>query len=224
MARARVCSFVNQKGGVGKTTLSINVAAEKARRGRRVLLLDADPQGSALDWQAQRGRQERKPLISVVGFPRDTIHREIDHLGRGYDDIIIDAPGRVEAVARAVIMASDVVLIPVQPSPYDVWASADVLALLEQSQVYKPELESAWVINRRIVGTSIGRDIRLQLSGYGPRLLEASVAQRVIYLESAACGLAVYESDPGGVADDEISDVTNELEAISNGKQTAQPH
>lgn len=215
MTHKRVYSFVNQKGGVGKTTLAVNVAAEKARRGRRVLLLDADPQGSALDWQAQRGRQEHPPLVSVVGFPRDTIHREISQLGEGYDDIIIDAPGRIEAVARAVIMASDVVVIPVQPSPYDVWASADVLALLEQSQVYKPELESAWVINRKIVGTSIGRDIRAQLSDYGPRLLGATVAQRVIYSEAAARGLAVYESDPGGVADDEIQDVTNELEGIN---------
>lgn len=215
MTRKRVTSFVNQKGGVGKTTLAVNVAAEKARRGRRVLLLDADPQGSALDWQAQRGRQEHPPLVSVVGFPRDTIHREIDQVGEGYDDIIIDAPGRVEAVARAVIMASDVVVIPVQPSPYDVWASADVLALLEQSQVYKPELESVWVINRKIVGTSIGRDIRAQLSDYGPQLLGATVAQRVIYSEAAARGLAVYESDPGGVADDEIREVTTELEKIN---------
>ena len=215
MTRKRVTSFVNQKGGVGKTTLAVNVAAEKARRGRRVLLLDADPQGSALDWQAQRGRQEHPPLLSVVGFPRDTIHREIDQLGEGYDDIIIDAPGRIEAVARAVILASDVVAIPVQPSPYDVWASADVLALLELAQVYKPELESAWVINRKIVGTAIGRDIRAQLSEYGPRLLGATVAQRVIFSEAAARGLAVYETDPGGVADDEIRDVTSELEKIN---------
>lgn len=76
--------------------------------------------------------------MSVVGFPRDTIHREIEQLGEGYDDIIIDAPGRVEAVARAVIMASDVVVIPVQPSAYDIWASADVLALLEHPRSINP--------------------------------------------------------------------------------------
>lgn len=212
-----VFSFVNQKGGVGKTTLAVNIAAEKARHGRRVLLLDADPQGSALDWQAQRGRQEHPPLVSVVGFPRDTIHREIGQLGEGYDDIVIDAPGRIEAVARAVIMASDVVVIPVQPSPYDVWASADVLTLLEQSQVYKPELRAAWVINRRIVNSSIGRDVKQQLSSHGPQLLESTVAQRVIYSEAAARGLAVHEADPGGIADSEIRDLTTELEAISNG-------
>ncbi|WP_204810536.1 ParA family partition ATPase [Mycobacterium riyadhense] len=213
-----IYSFVNQKGGVGKTTLAVNVAAERARRGRRVLLVDADPQGSALDWQAQRGHLNHPPLVVVVGFPRDTIHREIGQLGDGYDDIVIDAPGRVEAVARAVIMASDVVVIPVQPSPYDVWASADVLALLEQSQVYKPELAAAWVINRRIVNTGIGRDVKAQLTDYSPRLLEASVAQRVIFSDSAARGLAVHEADPGGVADTEIRAVTDELEAYTNGQ------
>lgn len=216
MTLPRVTSFVNQKGGVGKSTLAVNVAAEKARRGRRVLLLDADQQGTALDWQAQRGRLEHPPLMSVVGFPRDTIHREIEQLGEGYDDIIIDAPGRVEAVARAVIMASDVVVIPVQPSAYDIWASADVLALLEQSQIYKPVI-AVWVINRRIVNTKIARDVKQQLSEYGPRLLEANVANRVIYSEANGLGLAVYESDPGGVADDEIRAVTTELEAINHG-------
>lgn len=213
-----IYSFVNQKGGVGKTTLAVNVAAERARRGRRVLLIDADPQGSALDWQAQRGRLEHPPLITVVGFPRDTIHREIGQLGDGYDDIVIDAPGRVEPIARAVIMAGDLVVIPVQPSPYDVWASADVLALLEQSQVYKPELIAAWLINRRIVNTAIGRDIKAQLTNFGPRLLEATVAQRVIFSEAAARGLSVHESDPGGVADTEIREVTDELEAMTDGR------
>lgn len=213
-----IYSFVNQKGGVGKTTLAVNVAAERARRGRRVLLIDADPQGSALDWQAQRGRMERASLIAVAGFPRDTIHREIDQLGAGYDDIVIDAPGRIEAVARAVIMACDVVVIPVQPSPYDIWASGDVLSLIEQSQVYKPELSAVWAINRRIVGTSIGRDINKQLRDHGPRLLEATVAQRVIFSESAARGLAVYEADPSGVAAAEIEALTTELEAITNGE------
>ena len=215
MATARVYSFVNQKGGVGKTTLAVNVAAELARRDRRVLLLDADPQGSALDWQAQRGRLEHPPLVSVVGFARDTIHREVKSLGEGYDAVVIDAPGRAEAVARAVILAADVVVIPVQPSPYDIWASADVLKLIEESTVYKAELAAAWLINRRIVNTSIGRDIRAQLSDHGPRLLEGTVAQRVIYSEAAALGMAVHEVDPGGIADDEIRAITTELEGLT---------
>ncbi|MDX1887909.1 ParA family partition ATPase [Mycolicibacterium sp. 120270] len=215
--RTKVWGFVNQKGGVGKTTLAVNHAAELARRGRRVLLIDGDSQGSALDWQAQRARMELAAIIAVVGFPRDTIHHEVEQHRGDYDDIVIDAPGRAESVARAVIVASDVVIIPVQPSPYDIWASGEVLALLEQSRVFRPELVAAWVINRRIVNTAIGRDIKSQLEGHGPRLLDATIAQRVIFSEAAARGLAVYEADPGSVADSEIQALTTELEAITNG-------
>ena len=79
------------------------------------------------------------------------------------------------------------------------------------------KLRAAWVINRRIVNSSIGRDVKQQLSSHGPQLLESTVAQRVIYSEAAARGLAVHEADPGGIADSEIRDLTTELEAISNG-------
>ena len=79
-----IFGVLNQKGGVGKTTLSVNLAACLARTGARVLLIDADPQGSALDWAAAR---QGTALFSVVGFPRPTIHKEIAQLGQGYDHI-----------------------------------------------------------------------------------------------------------------------------------------
>ena len=135
-----IIGFLNQKGGVGKTTLSVNIAATLAESGSRVLLIDADPQGSALDWAAAR---QADPIISVVGFPRATIHREIAQIGQGYDHIIIDGPPRVTDLARSAIMASDIVLIPVQPSPYDIWASEEVVKLIDEARVYKETLKSA---------------------------------------------------------------------------------
>jgi len=125
-----IVGVLNQKGGVGKTTLSVNLAASLARTGANVLLIDADPQGSALDWAAARNDE---PLFSVVGFPRPTLHKDITKLGQGYDHIIIDGPPRVTDLARSAIMASDVVLIPVQPSPYDIWAADEVVKLIEES-------------------------------------------------------------------------------------------
>ena len=210
-----IYGFLNQKGGVGKTTLAVNVAVQLARGGRRVLLVDADPQGSALDWAAQRARGEVPPVITVVAFPRDTLHREIGQLGVGFDDVVIDGPPRVEGLARSAILASDVVVIPVQPSPFDVWACAEVLGLIEQSVIYKPDLKSVFTINRRIVNTAIGRDVKAELRNHGPRLLDATVAQRVVFTEAAARGLAVSEADPGGVADDEVRQLTKELEEFS---------
>ena len=109
-----VIAFLNQKGGAGKTTLSIHIATELAVTAR-VLLIDADPQGSALDWAAQRDESAR---FSVVGFPKPVLHREIDALGNGYDWVIIDGPPRVNELARSAIAACSLVLIPVQPSPF----------------------------------------------------------------------------------------------------------
>ena len=203
-----IFGVLNQKGGVGKTTLSVNLAACLARTGARVLLIDADPQGSALDWAAAR---QREPLFSVVGFPRPTIHKEIAQIGRGYDHIIIDGPPRVTDLARSAIMASDIVVIPVQPSPYDIWAAEEVVKLIEEARVYKENIKSVFVVNRKITNTAIGRDVRDALAAYPVHVLQASVAQRVVFAEAAAQGQAIFEVDAAGPAVAEMEAVAAEL-------------
>jgi len=203
-----IVGVLNQKGGVGKTTLSVNLAASLSRTGARVLLVDADPQGSALDWAAAR---ESEPLFSVVGFPRPTIHKEIATLGQGYDHIVIDGPPRVTDLARSAIMASDVVLIPVQPSPYDIWAADEVVKLIEEARIYKEMLKSVFVVNRKISNTAIGRDVGDALATYPVHVLSASITQRVVFAEAVAQGQAVHEIDPDGPAATEIEAVKTEL-------------
>ena len=203
-----IFGVLNQKGGVGKTTLSVNLAACLARTGARVLLIDADPQGSALDWAAAR---QSEPLFSVVGFPRATIHKEIAQLGQGYEHIIIDGPPRVTDLARSAIMASDIVVIPVQPSPYDIWAAEEVVKLITEARVYNENIKSVFVVNRKITNTAIGRDVRDALAAYPVHVLNASVAQRVVFAEAAAQGQAIFEIDPAGPAVAEMEAVAAEL-------------
>lgn len=171
-------AFLNQKGGVGKTKLAMNVAASLARAGSRVLLIGADPQGSALDCAAAR---RGDPLFPVVGLPKPTLHRDADQIGAGYDHVIIDGPPRVTELARSAIMASDLVLIPVQPSPYDVWAADDVVKLIDEARIYKPTLQAAFVVNRKIVNTALGRDVREALGAYSVPALDAAICQRIVF-------------------------------------------
>lgn len=203
-----IFGILNQKGGVGKTTLSVNLAACLARTGARVLLIDADPQGSALDWAAAR---QTAPLFSVVGFPRPTIHKEIAQIGQGYDHVIIDGPPRVTDLARSAIMASDIVVIPVQPSPYDIWAAEEVVKLIEEARIYKDSIKSVFVVNRKITNTAIGRDVRDALAAYPVHVLQASVAQRVVFAEAAAQGQAIFEVPAAGPAVAEMEAVAAEL-------------
>jgi chromosome partitioning protein len=209
-----IIGVLNQKGGVGKTTIAVNIAASLAHTGARVLLIDADPQGSALDWAAARADD---PLFSVVGFPRPSIHKELNSLGQGYDHVIIDGPPRVTDLVRSAIMASDIILIPVQPSPYDIWAADEVVKLVEEARIYKETLKSCFVINRKIANTAIGRDVGESLKEYPIPALNATVTQRVVFAEASAQGKAVFEVDADSAATHEIEAVKDELMEFYNG-------
>ena len=203
-----IVSLLNQKGGVGKTTLAVNLAGELARMGSRVLLIDADPQGSALDWAAAR---EGEPLFPVIGLPRPTVHKEIGGFAGDYDHIVIDGAPRVTDLARSVIMASDMVVIPVQPSPYDIWSAEEVVGLVNEGAIYKEKLKSCFVINRKIVNTAIGRDVKEALGNYDLPILAGTVGQRVLFAEAVASGLTVSEVDPKSSAAAEVQAFAAEL-------------
>ncbi len=203
-----IISVQNQKGGVGKTTLAIHISYVLSSSNKRVLLIDADPQGSSRDWAAAR---EDEPPFSVVGLDRPTIHRDLKSLSEGYDHVVIDGPPRVTDLARSAIIAADLVVIPIQPSPYDVWAVQEVINLIQEALVFKENLKSVFVINRKIVNTAIGRDVVEALSEYSIPVATAQICQRVVFAESAAIGQTVIECDRFSAASKEVKLLVKEL-------------
>ncbi|SEL95165.1 plasmid segregation oscillating ATPase ParF [Pseudoxanthomonas sp. GM95] len=210
-----IVAVLNQKGGVGKTTLATHIAGELSRRDQTVLLLDADPQGSSLDWTQRRSQLGLPRLFGAVGLARETLHQEAPELARRADHVIIDGPPRIAALARSALLAADLVLVPVQPSPYDLWASAEMVSLIQEARTFRPALRAAFVINRRITGTIIGREAREALAGQSLPALRCELHQRVVFADSVAAGRLACESAPGSVAAAEIRALADELLAWS---------
>ena len=212
VADGMILSVLNQKGGVGKTTIAVTLAAAWAARGQRVLLADADPQGSALDWLATRGEQV-SPFVAI-GMAKPILHVELPKMKKDFDIIVIDGPPRVYDVARSAVMASDAVLIPILPSQFDIWAAEETVKLLQECAAYKPALKSAFVINRKIANTAIGRDAVKALKLYPIPVLAASLCQRVAFAESAH-GKTVFEIDLESLASREALALAKEVRKLA---------
>jgi chromosome partitioning protein len=199
-------AVLNQKGGVGKTTLATNLAAAAHLEGRRTLLIDHDAQGSALDWGAARADGSALEGISVVKADRALALPRFRELARGYKVVLLDAPPRLGDITRAAAVAADVVLIPIQASAIDLWAVEDTLALLDSADSIRAELgkravRRAFVLNRAIAGTMLSREAPAALERHD---VVGTVHQRIAFPTAAQTGESVLTTDADGAAAHEI--------------------
>lgn len=206
----KICAFLNEKGGVGKSSLCISLAAALYRTGHRVVIVDTDPQGTARDWRA--AAPERDDLPPVVALDRPEIFAQsIKTLAA--DIALIDTPAKAEKMAATVVRLADLALLPVQPSAADVWASAAAVKLIRAKLDIGGQINAAFVATRVLGNSRIGREIRAgQWNEYGIPLLETWISNRVSYAESLGDGGTVFDT-ADSAAKAEIESLIRELES-----------
>lgn len=204
-----IIALLNQKGGVGKTTLATNIATKLFIDGEKVLLIDSDPQGSARDWHAS-GTNE----LPVIGLDRPTLNKDIQKISNGFSWVIIDGAPHLADMAVSAIKCSDIVIIPVQPSPYDIWASSDLVDLIKARQeITNGNPKTCFLISRQITNTKLSKEVAVALEGYKLPILKNYTTQRIVYAKSAAEGKSVF-NDTNEEAIREITNIVIELKTF----------
>lgn len=196
-----VISIMNPKGGVGKTTISIHLARYFQLAGMDTVLIDADPQGSALDWASVGATP-----LPCLGVRHETMASTLAGVAKSYDIIVVDGAAKLDpALIVPTLRVSDVMIIPVQPSALDIWGCADLaeLARIRMDLAGKPVTH--FLINRQIVNTALATDVGQALETQGLPLLSSRLSQRVAYAEAIAAGATVLDYEPGGKAAGEIN-------------------
>ena len=213
-----IVSILNPKGGSGKTTLSTNLVRAFQEFRRSVLLVDTDPQGSARDWHAAHAANP----IDLIALDRPAALRTLETVGRGYDVVVADGAAKLEDMIAAAVRVSDWILIPLQPSPYDVWAVSDLVDLVAARQEVTGGIPgAAFVLTRRIEGTRLGEDVREALAEYPLPTFMSSVVQRQVYPRSAAGGGTVFDADGNAAARSEMLAIASELLAAAGQEVTS---
>ena len=186
-----VIACLNQKGGSGKTTVSTNLAHAFKLDGHNVLLVDSDPQGNTRDWnEANEGE-----VVPVIGLDRETLPKDLSAVSNGYDWIIIDGAPQVARLSAAAVKAADIIIIPVQPSPYDIWACADLVDIVKARQeVTDGKPLASFLVSRAITNTRLKSEIANALEDYEIPVLKSGTTQRVAYPTTAAEGMTVLTS------------------------------
>lgn len=208
--KSMILSLVNQKGGVGKTTLAAHLARAASLDGRRVLLVDSDRQGSLRDWHAAGDGGG----IDLIAADTPSAIASIRHVAGSYDLVVVDGSPSANGSAIATIKVADVVLIPVQPSPLDLWAAHDLIAAVRDRQdLADGHPRGAMLISRAIVRSVLERDLQAALARVQLSTLEARTHQRVIYAAAMSSGLTAFEIDGGGPAAKEIRCIWREIQS-----------
>jgi len=216
-----IVAFAGQKGGVGKSTAAVCLAVAALERGARVLLVDADPQGTARTWgevAAERGRPS--PTVVAMGAQ---MHKpgQLREVASGYDVTFIDCPPRHGEVQRSALMVANIAVLPCGPSAADAWALAASLDVVNEARTMREELLACVLLTRKQGRTALGKGARQVLESAGLPVLESELASRVAFQEALATGQGITTYAPRDAGTREIFDLLDELERMFHGQKAS---
>jgi chromosome partitioning protein len=184
-------------------------------QGKRIVVVDTDSQGSALDWSEQRVKTGLTRLFNVIELTRDTVHLEAPEIARDVHHVVIDGSSHSAALMRSAMLAADLALVPAQPSPFDGWASNETLRLLQEARLFRPQLIARFILNRCVARSLIASEIAEALTRHDPPALAARVGQRVAFADAARTGRLVAEMPHSELATREVAALAAEIERIA---------
>ena len=202
-----IISLVNQKGGVGKSTTAINLAASLARKNCKLVFIDTDPQGSAVRWHSI----ESNKAFDIKHHPRPINHQELNELAYDYDHVVIDAPPANSDITQSILALTDLVIVPLSPSPVDMWSCDKTLEMINEQGNQNSSLKSKLLVTRKIPGTKLGREAREAMGVFDTDIFETELCQRVAYIEAMSAGVSVMQYAPNSKAALEVENLSQEI-------------
>lgn len=213
----KIITVVNQKGGSGKTTTSMQLGGTIARKGKKVLIVDADPQNTAIRWSASADDSTPFPA-SVTGLHSSgkKIHQEIRKFVDDYDYIIVDCPPSIESdVPQSALLISDLAIIPVIPSPADLWATVGIKKMIDLVSPLNENLKVLILMNMCQSQITLNNDVGEALKDLDLPIAKTQIGQRTAFRKSAILGQTVHSlGSEASKAIEEIDAFTKEVLAV----------